>query len=154
VVVRLGECAGEAEEQIVSSSSRGAFVYPIAGDSSYSLYRFDIGTDLTPLVYWITYGTWGEICNPFCGEGGQRPHVFPEVHGRSVLVSAYGNLVEAYPPGQSAEVSFSADAVYEGHTLERVEEPDGTVRYLARGDNTWTRSTIDDATFDLSPVTP
>jgi hypothetical protein len=51
IVVRKGECAGEAPEQVVPSAVDGAPVYPIAGDSTYSSYLFDVGTPLTPEVF-------------------------------------------------------------------------------------------------------
>src|SRR6266545_912239 len=153
-VVRWGECPGEAEIQEVPSSSRGAFVYPIVGDSPFSTYKFWIGTDLVPEAGWILYTLWGFICTPTCGQGGLEPLVFTEAFGRPILVSANGDLIEAYPPGSSSEVGFASEALYEGYVLERFEDDQGQPFYLARGDNTWTREPLDDSTFSLSAVTP
>lgn len=152
--MRKGECAGEAPEQVVRSAVNGAPVYPIAGDSTYSAYRFDVGTPRTPDVFDLRYGTWGTICTPFCGIGADQPLAYLEASTRPFLVNLAGQLTEAYPPGSQARAAFATEAVYEGYVLRKFVDGEGETHFRVSGDNTWTRKALEDSTIDLTPQTP
>ncbi|HVR71820.1 MAG TPA: transglutaminase domain-containing protein, partial [Vicinamibacteria bacterium] len=157
-VVAKGTCAGEAVEVVVRSSALGAFTYPVLGGSPLSLYYFDVGTVLTPHVFWIAYPTTGPACYAAtrepCGEAGTRPDGWPSAGTRAVLVNTLGNLVEAYPPGGAATAGLWTDVVYERERIvNRRDEETGTDHFFAEGTNEWVREPLDNSQFELAPVT-
>lgn len=146
-----GRCPGEAEVVTVSSSVEGAFVYPVLGDSPYSAYLYDVGTDVTHEVARIGWGTSGVYCNTIPSFPCHPEPIELTVQGvRGVQTNVLGNAVEAYPPGTQATVGMWADVLYEG---ARAELQTGG-QYRAFGTNAWTRTGLEDSEFTMTARTP
>jgi RHS repeat-associated protein len=151
-----GECAGEADGVQARSSSAGAFFFPVVGDSPLSYYKFNVGTLSTPVVGWVKYSTNGVWCpNPdpkYCADR-DVPVTWVWQGTRPVLVNAQGNLVEAYPPGDTAEAGFWADVVYEEARVERRVGAGGREYFRAKGTNVWKRERLPDSELSLHTLT-
>ena len=152
-----GACGpGEGEGVATRSSTAGAFFYPIVGDSPWSYYYFDYGTTADPQLTWVGYHTNGMYCprpSPSACQAWDAPQTFVWQGTRPVTVNAPGNLVEAYPPGASAEVGLWADVVYEEARVERSVDAGGRAHYRALGTNRWRRAHLQDSRFALRPLT-
>ena len=96
------------------SSSGGVFVFPVLGDSPWSYYKFNYGTALDPALGWVKYHTNGMSCRepePSRCQAWDAPVTFVWQGTRPVTANLQGNMIEAYPPGGSAEVGLWADVV-------------------------------------------
>lgn len=152
-----GECPGEAETVITLSSRRGVFVYPILGDSPWSLYFYDFGTTLSPEIGRIGYHTNGYSCphpDPSQCQASDQPLTFVWQGTRATRTDLLGNMVEAHAPGAPADVGLWADVVYEEAEVERVVDGEGQERFYVRGTNVWRRERLEDSEFALGALTP
>ena len=152
-----GQCPGEAESVVVASSSRGASVYPVLGDSPSSYYRFNFGTTLNPAIGWVRYLTNGFYCpkpEPSACKAWDAPQTLVWQGTRPVFSNLQGNVVEAYPPGGGAEVGLWADVVYEEARVTRTVDADGGEHFRAFGANVWRRERLTDSELRLRPLTP
>ena len=70
-----------------------------------------------------------------------------------MLQNLQGNVVEAYPPGGTAEVGLWADVVYEEARVTRSVDGSGE-HFRAFGTNVWRRERLTDSEFRLRPTTP
>jgi RHS repeat-associated protein len=150
-----GQCPGEELEVRTRSSSAGAIVFPVVGDSPWSYYEFNWGTDLSPAAGSIKYHTNGFSCpepDPSRCTAWDAPITFVWQGTRPVQSNLQGNLVEAYPPGATAEVGLWADVVYEQARVERRVDG-GREHFRALGTNTWKRERLLDSDFALSATT-
>jgi RHS repeat-associated protein len=150
-----GQCPREAESVSTRSSSIGAFVYPMTGDSPWSYYKFNFGTTLDPTEWWVKYHTNGLYCpRPTLSEcaGWDAPITFVWQGTRPVQANLLGNVIEAYPPGGTAEVGIWADVVYEEARVERNVDGEGREHFRALGTNVWKRERLLDSAFALSAL--
>jgi RHS repeat-associated protein len=152
-LVQWGGCPGEATEVVVPTAVNGAFVYPVLGDSLYSVYSFHAGPASEPNLLRFYFGTFGQLCSPSCPLTETRPMVRAEATARPTLVNRFGDLIEAYPPGGAARLEFSAQVLSEGYVLQRSTDSKGKVHYRAIGNNTWSREALEDAEFTIKPTT-
>jgi hypothetical protein len=157
VIPGLGDCPGEAEAVAVRSSPSGAFAYAVVGDSPYSYYRFDIGSSEDPNRLLVTVGTAGYLClSPVrenCPDADEPTTIV--FHGtRPRRVNRHGDFIEAYPAGDSADLTVWAVSIEEGNTVSEYGQPDERgPKFRARGDNTYTRKRLDDSVFTGRPTT-
>jgi RHS repeat-associated protein len=152
-----GECPGEDLGVRTRSSSLGAFVYPVVGDSPWSYYKFNWGTDLEPTFSWIKYHTNGLFCPspyPSTCTAWDAPQTLVWQGTRATQSNLLGNMIEAYPPGGTAEVGLWADVVYEEATVKKTVDGEGHEHFKALGTNVWKRERLLDSEFALSPISP
>jgi RHS repeat-associated protein len=147
-----GECEGEDTEAVTLSSSIGGFFYPITGDSPWSYYTFDFGTEMTPDAASVKYHTDGMWCrspNPAdCGSAAPITLIWQGT--RPKTANFLGSFIEAYPVGGTAEVGVWADVVYEEAKVTRTVDAAGE-HFRAEGTNVWKRERLLDSVFRLTP---
>jgi RHS repeat-associated protein len=151
-----GQCAGETEELFQRTSAIGAFAYVVIGDSAYSSYTFDIGTNLNPTRFGFTYHSSGFIClHPDPATCGRKPAPPVVLAGpRARLINRLGNIIEAYPLGDDAEAQFFAYALSEIEQLEKAVDDQGQSHYRAVRTNRWRREPLTNSEFRLTSQTP
>jgi RHS repeat-associated protein len=151
-----GQCAGETEELFQRTSAIGAFAYVVIGDSAYSSYVFDIGTNLNPTRFGFTYHSSGFIClHPDPATCGRKPAPPVVLAGpRARLINRLGNIIEAYPLGDDAEAQFFAYALSEIEQLEKAVDDQGQPHYRAVRTNLWRREPLTNSEFRLVSQTP
>jgi len=151
-----GQCAGETEVLFQRTSAIGAFAYVVIGDSAYSSYIFDIGTNLNPTRFGLTYHSSGFIClHPDPATCGRKPAPPVVLAGpRARLINRLGNIIEAYPLGDDAEAQFFAYALSEIEQLEKTVDDQGQPHYRAVRTNRWRREPLTNSEFRLTPQTP
>jgi RHS repeat-associated protein len=152
-----GQCPGEALAVQMASSSLGAFAYPVVGDSPWSYYKFNYGTKLDPGVGWVEYHTDGLACpaeRPGDCAAFDSPQTLTWQGTRPVVANLQGNVVEAYPPGATAEVGVWADVVYEEAQVSRSVDGKGREHFGATGTNVWRRERLSDSEIRLRPLSP
>ena len=150
-----GECAGEAESVETRSSSAGAFVFPVVGDSTWSYYKFTWSTLRTPSIGWVKYHTNGFYCpspDPSSCAVWKTPLSLVWQGSRPIQANLRGDFIEAYPPGGTAEAGFWADVFYEEARVERTVEKSGKEHFRAFGTNVWKRERLMDSEFELAPL--
>ncbi len=146
------ECGTETAQAEVRSSVNGAYAYAEVGDSPYSLYTFEVGSQQQPGQLQVRYGTWGFLCGD-----GLDPDLCAQpttlvFHGtRARRVNRRGDFVEAYPAGGSGDVTMWAVSILEDN---HVVWNDSAGAYYAYGDNTYRREVLDDSQWAPSPQTP
>ena len=152
-----GQCPGEAEGVETRSSSAGASVFPVVGDSPWSYYKFSYGTTLDPAVGWIKYHTNGMSCrhpDPGSCLAWDAPITLVWQGTRPVMANLQGNVVEAYAPGETAEVGAWADVLWEEAAVTRTVDAQGRDRFSAKGTNVWRRDRLTDSEIRLRPLSP
>jgi RHS repeat-associated protein len=151
-----GQCAGEVTTLTLRTSWLGAEAYVALGDSPLSTYFIDAATDVEA-VGWASLPTSGYVCpvsDPFhCTSGApSSPIIASGV--RLFRANALGNVVEAYPLGGTASMSFWADAISEKERVIPFVDPEGVTHYRVEGTNEWRRERLSDSTIRLQPTTP
>ncbi|HEY2944840.1 MAG TPA: DUF6531 domain-containing protein, partial [Vicinamibacteria bacterium] len=151
-----GQCAGEADMILERTSSIGAFGYMVIGDSAYSSYIFDIGTDVEPYFFAAEYHTHGFICfSPDPAACGSKPGPPVVMHGaRARLLNRLGNMIEAYPVGGDAQAQFFAYALSEIEQINKEVDDHGQTHYRAVRTNAWRRESLTTSEFRLTPQAP
>jgi len=151
-----GQCAREADVILQFTSSIGAFGYTVIGDSAYSSYIFDIGTDIEPSLFAAEYHTHGFICfSPNPASCGSRPSPPVVMHGaRARLLNRLGNMIEAYPVGGDAQAQFFAYALSEIEQINKEVDDQGRTHYRAVRTNGWRREPLTNSEFRLTPQAP
>ncbi len=148
----FNECGTEAAQVEVRSSVNGAYAYAEVGDSPYSLYTFQIGSQQQPGQLKVRYGTWGFLCSSGLDADICAQPTTLVFHGtRPRRVNRRGDFIEAYPAGGTGDVTMWAVSILEDN---HVAWNDGAGAYYAYGDNTYRREVLDDSQFAPSPQTP
>lgn len=146
------ECGSEAAQVSVRSSVIGAYAYSEVGDSPYSVYIFEIGSQQQPAQLTVKYGTYGWLCSAGLDSDLCRQPTTTVFHGtRARRVNMKGDFIEAYAAGGQGDVTMWAVSILEDN---HVEWQDSVGAYYAYGDNTYKREVLDDSQFSPSPQTP
>ena len=112
----------------MTSSSLGAVVYPVVGDSPWSYYYFDYGTTIEPASPGSpTTPTASPARRPTRAPAGLGRAADPRLAGHAARArQPSGQLRRGVPAGRAAELGAWADVVYEEARVTQVDEGTST----------------------------
>lgn len=151
-----GECSGEAGDVNVRSSVQGAYAYAVVGDSPYSIYTFQIGSQSAPEKAKVQFGTWGLLCSAGTSEAiCKQPMTLVFTGTRARRVNTRGDFIEAYPTGAQGDVTLWAVSILEKNHVEyQGDDENGEKIWHAVGDNVYEREVLDDSQYTPQPQSP